>query len=162
MSRAPRLKGSAVRPGLGPPPHLPSQSHRLPAPQGPTFNPWPAGVPPRGPLGNLDNDTPISSPSWTQSEACLLRTEAHSTQGERVSAGGTVVRAPRSSATCWLQDAGTLSPQAEPSSLTRATPLLLRQQRRGCAHSTYPSPWSWKALSSRPLKQVQSLYLQVT
>lgn len=44
-----------------PPPQLPSQSHRLPAPQGPTFNPWPARVPPRGPLGNLDNDTPSQS-----------------------------------------------------------------------------------------------------
>ena len=47
--------------------------------QGPTFNPWPAGVPPRSPLGNLDNDTPISVPSWTQSKVHLLRTEGHST-----------------------------------------------------------------------------------
>ena len=52
------------------------------SPAGPTLNPWPAGVPPRGPLGNLDNDTPISVPSWTQSEVHLLRAEAHSTRGE--------------------------------------------------------------------------------
>lgn len=93
MSREPRLKGSSVRMGLGPggtsrlccpPPHPHPPCHHshivcLPS-QGPMFNPWPAGVPPGGPLGNLDNDTPISVPSWTQSEVHLLHTEAHSTR----------------------------------------------------------------------------------
>ena len=72
-------------------------------------------------------------------------------------------QAPRSSATCWLQDTGTSSPQTEPSILTRAMPLLLHQRRRKRLCTQHlPQPLVLESSQLKAIKNVQSLYLQVT
>lgn len=115
-----------------------------------------------GPWGILTMTPPSPCPLGLSPRyiCCTLKPTRPGRMSERRRHCG---QAPRSSATCWLQDAGMSSSQAKPSILTRTMPLLPRQQRRKRLCTQHlPQPLVLESSQLKAIKNVQSLYFQVT